>query len=94
MRENKKISKSKTEKFVDTLQLPKDILHGDMRITLIGNREAWVENYKGILEYSDTCIILQGRNSRVQFMGKHLMITYYTNEDMKLTGRITGINYL
>lgn len=88
------MNKSKTDKLLDTLQLPKDILHGDMRITLTGNREAWIENYKGILEYSNESIILQGKSCKVQFTGKRLTIDYYTNEDMKLSGRIISINYL
>lgn len=94
MRENNSLNKSKTDRILDTLQLPKDILHGDMRITLTGSREAWIENYKGILEYTGESIILQGKSCKVQFMGKRLTIDYYTNEDMKLTGRIQCINYL
>lgn len=94
MREKKKTNKSKTEMIMESLQLPKDILRGDMRITLTGNREVWIENYKGILEYSEECILLQGKNGRVQFEGKRLTIDYYTNEDMKLTGRIMCIKYL
>ncbi len=93
MRE-KKNDKSRTELIMESLQLPKDILQGDMRITMTGNREAWIENYKGILEYSTECILLQGKNGRVQFEGKRLMIDYYTNEDMKLTGKIMCIKYL
>lgn len=94
MREKKKNIKSKTEMIMESLQLPGDILRGDMRITLTGNREVWIENYKGILEYSEECILLQGKNGRVQFEGKRLTIDYYTNEDMKLTGRIMCIKYL
>ena len=93
MRE-KKNDKSRTELIMESLQLPKDILHGDMRVTMTGNREAWIENYKGILEYSTESILLQGKNGRVQFEGKRLTIDYYTNEDMKLTGRIMCIKYL
>ncbi len=93
MRE-KKNDKSRTELIMESLQLPKDILHGDMRITMTGNREAWIENYKGILEYSTESILLQGKNGRVQFEGKRLTIDYYTNEDMKLTGKIMCIKYL
>lgn len=94
MREKKKTNKLKTDLIMESLQLPKDILRGDMRITLTGNREVWIENYKGILEYSEECILLQGKNGRVQFEGKRLTIDYYTNEDMKLTGRIMCIKYL
>ena len=94
MREKREFQKSKTDIILDTLQLPKDILRGDIRITLTGNREVWIENYKGLLEYTNQTILLQGKSCKVQFEGKCLNIDYYTNEDMKLTGRITCIKYL
>ncbi len=94
MRNKKELIQAKKEKIIDSLQLPKDIVNGDIRITLTGYREVWVENYKGILEYSQECILLQGKTCKVQFVGKRLTIDYYTNEDMKLTGKITSINYL
>ncbi len=94
MREKRDNQKSKTDMLLDSLQLPKDIVRGDMRITLTGNREVWIENYKGLLEYTNQSILLQGKSCKVQFEGKCLNIDYYTNEDMKLTGRITCIKYL
>ncbi len=94
MREKWKNKQSKKDLIMDSLQLPKDIMNGDMRITLTGYREVWIENYKGILEYSEESILLQGKSCKVQFVGKRLTIDYYTNEDMKLTGRIMSINYL
>ncbi len=94
MREKKIIKQTKTEKILNSLQLPQDILRGEMRITLTGNREVWIENYRGLLEYTNQSIILQAKNCKVQFEGKALNIDYYTNEDMKLTGRLLSIKYL
>ncbi len=94
MREKREFQKSKTDTLIDALQLPKDIVRGDIRLTITGNREVWIENYKGILEYTNQSVLLQGKHCKVQFEGKCLNIGYYTNEDMKLTGRITCIKYL
>mgnify|MGYP003293491774 CR=1 FL=1 len=94
MREKRNINKTKTDMILDSLQLPKDILRGDIRITLTGNREVWVENYKGILEYTNQTILVQGKTCKVQFEGKCLNIDYYTNEDMKISGIISSIRYL
>ncbi len=93
MREKKSI-KAKTEKLIETLQLPKDILCGEIRITITGNREIWIENYKGLLECTNTCIVLQARNHKLLLEGKALNIDYYTNEDMKISGRILSVKYL
>lgn len=94
MRDKWKRLEEKKDIIMESLQLPKDIVNGDMRITLTGYREAWIENYKGILEYTSESILLQGKNGKVQFTGKRLVIDYYTNEDMKITGRISSMNYL
>lgn len=62
-------------------------------LSMTGNREAYIENYRGILEYTDTCILLQTQNGQVRFEGKRLVIEYYTNEDMKISGHITNVSF-
>lgn len=84
----------KKEKLADALKLPKDICTGAMRVTLTGNREAWIENYRGLLEYTGEQILLQGKNCQVSFEGERLTIDYYTNEDMKISGCIGCVRYL
>ena len=91
--ENKKNILSK-DVFVETLRLPKDVCMGALRVTLTGNSEAWIENYRGILEYTDQMILLQTKTCQVCFEGSMLSIDYYTNEDMKICGSITCVRYL
>lgn len=85
---------SKKELFMESLQLPKDICMGAIRVTLTGNSEAWVENYRGILEYTDQMILLQAKTCRVCFEGTRLTVDYYTNEDMKISGCICNVRYM
>ena len=63
-------------------------------VTITGNGEAFIENYKGILEYNTESIVLQGKNCKIYFEGKQLSIDYYTNEDMKISGRIDAVRYV
>lgn len=86
------ISESK-ELIVESLRLPKDTMLGAAIVTVTGNREALIENYKGILEYTRESIVLQGKNCKIAFEGKGLAIDYYTNEDMKISGTIDGVRY-
>lgn len=82
------------ELIVESLKLPKDSLLGASIVAITGNREAFIENYKGILEYTKESIVVQGKNCKICFEGKELSIDYYTNEDMKISGIIEQIRYL
>lgn len=79
---------------VESLKLPKDICMGALKVTMTGNREAWIENYRGILEYTEKVILLQAKTCQVSFEGTGLSIDYYTNEDMKISGCICCVKYL
>lgn len=87
------LSNSK-ELIVESLKLPKDTMLGAAIVTITGNREAFIENYKGILEYTTESIVLQGKNCKICFEGKRLSIDYYTNEDMKISGKIDTLRYI
>ena len=82
---------SRRELLVESLKLPKDMMMGAFMLSMTGNREAFIENYRGILEYTDTCILLQTKTGQVRFAGTGLVIEYYTNEDMKIGGCITSV---
>ena len=84
---------SKKELFVESLKLPKDMMMGAFMLSMTGNKEAFIENYRGILEYTDTCILLQTKIGQVRFEGSSLTISYYTNEDMKICGCIASVNF-
>ncbi len=78
---------------VESLELPKDIMYGAVILTVTGRTEALIENYKGIIEYTCEKIRLQTKNCQVEIRGKRLLIQYYTNDEMKLTGLIHEIIY-
>lgn len=82
------------ELIVESLKLPKDTMLGASIVTITGDREAFIENYKGIIEYTTESIVLQGKNRRICFEGKRLSIDYYTNEDMKISGSIEAVRYV
>ncbi len=78
----------------EALRLPKDITKGDSLISLTGNEEAWIENYRGIIEYTPERIFLQMKNGRVAFGGENLHIAFYTVEEMRITGSIEEMRFL
>lgn len=83
----------KKELVVESLKLPKDSLLGASIVTMTGNTEVFVENYKGIIEYTTCLILLQGKTCKIEISGRRLSIVYYTSEDMKIRGCIESVRY-
>lgn len=82
------------ELMVESLHLPKDSLLGASIVTITGNTDVFVENYKGIIEYTSQVILLQGKTCKIEIRGRRLNIVYYTNEDMKISGCVETVHYL
>ncbi len=78
---------------VESLHLPKDYVLGSAIVTITGQNEAYIENYRGILEYSEEHIMIQTKTCMIHISGKCLVIDYYTNEEMKIKGTITQVTY-
>lgn len=62
-------------------------------ITMEGDNQLFIENYKGIVTYNDKNIVVQGRKNKILIEGKNLQIEYYTNMDMKIKGTIFLVKY-
>lgn len=90
----KKDKKNKNKiNFSEVFEVPKDVVLGESIITLTGKREAIIENYKGIVEYTDAYIRIMTKNGVIEFKGSNFNITYLTNEEIKVIGNIIEINY-
>lgn len=81
------------EKIVSTVDMPKDVVLGNALLTVLGNTEVCIENYRGILEYTDTLIRVQTKGKQIRINGKRLWIESYTNDEMKIKGYINSVEY-
>ena len=69
---------------ISQLELPKDLMLGAAIVTITGRKEVLVENYKGIIELEDSLVKIQTKNCRLQILGAHLTVEYYTNEQVTI----------
>ena len=83
-----------SKQIIDTCQLPKDVFTGAAIISMIGNGELLIENFKNIIKYQPDLLILQCKRYQIQIMGKNLNIELYTNEEIKIKGCISEIKFL
>lgn len=81
------------EKMVSAMDLPKDVIQNASVITILGRNELCIENYWGIIEYTDTLIRVQTRTGQIRIQGKRLRIQYYTNDEMKVTGALSSLEF-
>lgn len=81
------------ERLTAATNMPRDVVLGDSVVTIIGNEEICVENYRGILEYTQELIRIQTKKAQIRLRGQGLKIEYYLNDEMKITGTLYSLEY-
>lgn len=81
------------ERMLSVTDLPKDVVLGTSVLTIHGNNEVYIENYQGIIEYTDILIRIKTKERQIRLSGKKLRIEYYANDEMKIIGYISSIEY-
>lgn len=92
-KETKTENSSLKRRIADVSGIPSDVLLGVPILTIVGNQEIAVTNYRGIQEYTDTLIRIQTKIGQIRLVGHRLSIEYYTNDEMKISGCIHRIEY-
>ncbi len=81
------------EKFSDALELPKELVLDVPRVTLIGNRQLFLENYKGIIEYEDSMVRIKTHEGVISLEGSGMLIKEITSEDILIIGTICSVQF-
>jgi len=61
---------------------------------MLGDFEVCIENYRGITEYTDSLVRVQTKGGQIRLTGRRLQIEYYTNDEMKVTGKIQTLEFI
>jgi sporulation protein YqfC len=99
---NKKIKKNAKEqpkaslkvKFIDMLELPKEIVLNIPKLTIVGNSDMIIENYKGLIEYDNARIRINTGIGVIKITGIGLLIKEITSEDVIISGDIRGLEFI
>ena len=81
----------KYNKLDSLLEIPREVASTDIKITISGFDEIFIENYKNILEYQDVLIKVNTYEGTVTIYGFNLKLEELTDEDIKVSGRIDTI---
>ena len=87
------LKKGVREKFAEITEIPKDFLMNMPRITLLGNRELHIDNYKGLLEYTNELISVASTNKIIIVKGNGLIITRIVEKSVYIGGNILSVEF-
>ena len=81
----------KYSKLDSLLEIPREVVSTDIKITISGFDEIFIENYKNILEYQDILIKVNTYEGTVTIYGFNLRLEELTDEDIMVKGKIDTI---
>jgi sporulation protein YqfC len=93
--EKEKVSKKGAkERFAEMLELPKELVLDRPKLTLVGNCDIMIENYKGVVEYGSDRLRINTGSGIVRIIGTGLMIREITSEDIIVSGTIHTLEFV
>jgi sporulation protein YqfC len=78
----------------DLLEIPGDLVLDMPRLTITGRNELYLENHKGIIEYSTNRMRINLSRGFLEILGENLEIQALMPEEMKVLGDISSIKYM
>jgi sporulation protein YqfC len=82
------------EEILSSMEVPGDLACQDVLLSVTGNRQICLENYKSILGYTEGEIHVLTKNGSLRILGSHLEICSYREEEMLIKGHVREIRFL
>lgn len=86
-------NKRKENRLEKLLEMPKEVVSNEPRITVSGFNEMLIENYKNILEYEEFYIKLNTYIGVININGFNLNLEKVSQDDIMVTGKIDSIDF-
>ena len=81
------------KKIAEAADVPKDVVLGMPLVSLTGKAELCIENYRGILEYTEELIRIRTKEGVLRVTGRRMRIEYYLDDEMQITGNIAKVEF-
>ncbi|QJC52554.1 sporulation protein YqfC [Paenibacillus albicereus] len=78
----------------DMLDLPQDVAYDLPRMTMIGDRQLYIENHRGVLHFSSEQLRLQLSHGVLEVSGADLVIRTIWTEEVFIEGKIASIQLM
>lgn len=98
IRQTEKNRRKEYEQFLESasehLSIPKDVLAGQAIISMTGNHNLRVVNYRGVETYTTEEIKLSLGKKSLLVQGTQLTIEYFRKDEIKIIGNILDISFV
>ncbi|NLZ38969.1 MAG: sporulation protein YqfC [Firmicutes bacterium] len=88
----KKVSKWRAH-LADALELPREIILNLPRVTVIGSLQCYLENHRGVIEYTEECVRVAIDGGELIVDGQDLIIRYLADDEIAIDGHISAIRF-
>ncbi|MEC0091863.1 sporulation protein YqfC [Paenibacillus macquariensis] len=78
----------------EKLDLPQDIVFNLPRLTMVGNKELFIENHNGVIHFSPDKLILALTQGSLEIEGSELMIRSILPKEVLIEGTVKNIKYI
>ena len=77
----------------ERLELPEEIMPGSGRLTLCAGRQALIEGYRGLLEYTPDRIVVSFGREKLSLAGDNLRLKAMNAGELLVMGRIRAAEW-
>lgn len=88
----KKRSTRAMNRINEILEIPREVVSDEPKLTIIGFNELLIENYKGILEYEDFYVRINTHIGIININGFNLSLQQMNDENIMVNGKIESID--
>ena len=81
------------EKFVNALELPRELILNVPKITLTGKDKILIECYRSLMSYETDCVKLSTAIGVLSLYGRDLTIKEITGEDIIVQGKVNKLEF-
>ena len=78
----------------ELFDLPMDLVSGFPHVEVMGNREFYMDNHRGIISYSEDEIAVSADGLIVRVFGEKLELVSMTGDALRIRGRIERVEWV
>lgn len=82
------------KQFSDFFEIPSDVMLDLPKIVLVGHLQVFIENHRGIVEYTSEKVRIMVGDGEVGIVGQNLMLRNIKTDEICVEGQIKGLTLL